>query len=99
VTDESKLRQDAARARKADALLNDELLTEAFAKLKEGYLTQWEATTVEQQFLREKYWLAARMVGVVKDHLITVVANGKLASTELKRIEDEAERKKRFGIL
>jgi hypothetical protein len=35
----------------------------------------------------------------VRDHLVAVLTNGKLAAAELKQIAETAERKKRFGII
>ena len=48
---------------------------------------------------REKLFLAINIVGKVRDHLTSVIANGKLAQAELKELAEAAERRKRFGIL
>lgn len=96
---ETKLQQDEARAARAQKLIEDEILTAAFSDLKSAYLTQWEATTVDQDALREKYWLAHRIVGVVQNHLSTVVANGSLARAELNNLATLAERRKAFGTI
>jgi hypothetical protein len=44
-------------------------------------------------------FLAINIVGKLRDHLASVVANGKLAQAELKELAQTAERRKRFGIL
>jgi hypothetical protein len=97
--DESKLSQSAAKAARAQRLLDDELLAEAFKSLEDSYTAAWRATTIDQAPAREKLFLAINVVGKVRDHLTTVLTNGKLAAAELKQLAEMAERKKRFGII
>lgn len=97
--DEFKLHEAAKRGDEAKALLDSPLLAESFAKLKAGYLEQLMATDVTQTGIRDKCWMAARVVDVVKDHLITVANNGVVAKSDLDRLAKEGERKKRFGIV
>lgn len=99
MSDESALERAAARAVRAEALLDDEILNEAFAALEKSYISAWRATTVDDAAGREKLFLAINIVGKVRDHLAGVVANGKLARAELKELAETAERRKRFGII
>ena len=99
MVDESRLRQDEARARGADALLKNDLLNEAFKGLEDTYTAAWRSTTIDDVSAREKLFLAINIVGKVRDHLTAIVASGKLAQRELKDLADTAERKKRFGIV
>jgi hypothetical protein len=99
MSDESRLDQAAARAVRAQELLENELLSEAFSALEENYTAAWRATTIDDASGREKLFLAINIVGKVRDHLAAVVANGKLAQAELKELAQVAERRKRFGIL
>ncbi|QPF93766.1 hypothetical protein [Bradyrhizobium commune] len=99
MSDESSLERAAAKAARAEALLDDELLGEAFDTLETGYIAAWRATTVDDAAGREKLFLAINIVGKVRDHLAAVVANGKLARAELKELAETAERRKRFGII
>jgi len=99
MSDESKLRQDAARALRAQSLLDNELLAGAFKGLEEAYTSAWRATLIDDVAAREKLFLAINIVGKVRDHLAAIVNNGKLAQAELKQLAETAERKKRFGIL
>lgn len=92
--DETKLHKETSRAARAQQLLDNELLQEAFTKLRASYLAQWEATTVEEQLLREKYWLAHRIVNVVESHFSKIVSNGKLAQKQLNDMAALAELKK-----
>ena len=97
--DEIKLSEAATKAVRAQDLLDDELLTEAFKSLEDNYTAAWRATTIDDISAREKLFLAINIVGKVRDHLAAVVANGKLAQAELKELAQTAERRKRFGIL
>lgn len=99
MTDEIALTKATARATRAQRLLDDELLAEAFASLESSYIAAWRATTIEDITGREKLFLAINVVGKVRDHLNKVVSDGKLAQAELKQLAETAERKKRFGII
>lgn len=97
MVDEDKLSQDAARAARAQNLLDNELLKEAFASLRAQYSADLMGTTVDQQGARERLYLAHRIVGEVERHLITVVTDGKLAQRQLKALAEAAERKPRWA--
>ena len=96
---DDRLHDAISRASKADSLLKDELLTEAFASLEAAYIQAWRLTRPEDGDAREKLYLAVNVIGKLKQHLQSIVSNGKLADAELKELIDAAERKKRFGIL
>ncbi|HXH43586.1 MAG TPA: hypothetical protein VNK51_07045 [Bradyrhizobium sp.] len=99
MSEESALERTATRAVRAKALLDDEILNEAFAALEKSYIAAWRATTVDDAAGREKLFLAINILGKVRDHLAGVVANGSLARAELKELVETAERRKRFGII
>ena len=99
MSDEARLDQAAARATRAQELLDDELLSEAFSTLEDSYVPAWRTTAIDDMAAREKLFLAINIVGKVRDHLAAAVANGKLAQAELKELAQLAERKRRFGIL
>lgn len=92
-------KQAARRGDEAKALLDSPLLTECFAKLKQTYVDQLLATNVTETAFRDKCWMAARVVDVVKDHLVAVVNDGAVAKADLETLRQEGERKKRFGIV
>jgi hypothetical protein len=99
MTDETSLNGIATRGVHAGELLDNELLTEAFTALEANYASAWRATVIDDVAGREKLFLAINIVGKVRDHLASVVANGKLAQAELKELVQTAERRRRFGIL
>lgn len=96
---EFEIRQTAKRAEDARALLESPLLTECFAKLKQTYVDQLLQTNVTETAFRDKCWMAARVVDVVKDHLVAVLNDGAVAKADLETLRQEGERKKRFGIV
>jgi hypothetical protein len=98
MADESKLDRAVARAVRAQDLLGNELLSEAFGELENAYTAAWRSTTIDDVAGREKLFLAINIVGKVRDHLAAIVTNGKLAQAELKELAQVAERRKRFGI-
>lgn len=99
MSNEDNLSQATSRAVRARELLGDELLTDSFKALEETYIAAWRATTIDDVSGREKLFLAINIVGKVRYHLASVLANGKLAQAELKELAQVAERRKRFGIL
>jgi hypothetical protein len=99
MSDENRLDQAVAKGLRAQALLDNELLAEAFEGLEDNYTAAWRATTIDDVAAREKLFLAINIVGKVRDHLAAIVANGKLAQAELKELAQVTERRKRFGIL
>lgn len=96
---DDRLHNAITRASSASNLLNDELLAEAFKTLEASYMEAWRSSSVDQVDGREKLFLAVNIVGKVRDHLTSIVNNGKLAQSELNDLLQTAERRKRFGIL
>ena len=94
---DDKLALATARAARAQALIDDPLIIEAFDTITRAYLDAWNATTIDEQDKRERLWRAVKITGEVKKHLKTVISDGKLAQRE---IEDLARgRPKRFGLV
>ena len=96
---ETQLGEAVAKAMRAQDLLDNELLVEAFKGLEDSYGAAWRATTIDDVNGREKLFLAINVVSKVRDHLTLMVTNGKLAQAELKELAQTAERRKRFGIV
>lgn len=96
---EDELQHATSRASQAADLLKSELLQEAFTTLEDGYTAAWRATTIDQVAAREKLFLAINVAAKVRDHLTTVLNNGKLAQAQISEIVQAAERRKRFGII
>jgi hypothetical protein len=96
MTDEHRLNADVARQARAQALMADELLQEAFARLEDRYIEEWRVTPFRDTDARERLWQAVNVLRKVKDHLAKIVGDGRLAQRE---IDDLAQKRKRFGIV
>jgi hypothetical protein len=95
MSDEIKLNADLARQARAQALMENDLLQEAFVRLEERYLEEWRVSPFRDTDARERLWQAVNILRKVKDHLGRIVADGKLAQREIDQL---AQRRKRFGI-
>lgn len=93
------LHTDASRGARAERLLSDELLQEAFSELTEAYTEAWRDTNYKDTDGRERLWQALQIVRKVKSHLEAVVNSGKVAQRELDEIQRLGERKKLFGVV
>ena len=82
--------------RRAEALLRNDLLIEAFAILDAEYVKAWRLTHINDVNARERLFQAVQIVAKIKDHLGKVLNNGKLAQREL---DDLEAKRKRFGII
>jgi hypothetical protein len=96
MSEEGKLAAAMGRAARAQALIEDELLQEAFAALETRYVEEWRASQFRDTDARERLWQAVNVLRKVKDHLSRIVADGRLAEREMDAI---AQRRKRFGIV
>jgi hypothetical protein len=80
---EDKLEAAITRGVRAKELLSNELLQETFTRLEADYIQAWRQMPARDVDGRERLWQAVNIVGKVKDHLTTILNNGKLAQREL----------------
>lgn len=99
MANEDKLNHDKDRGAKADRLLADEMLTGAFADLRDSYIEAWRTSTARDTDGRERLWQAVQIVGKVEEHLKATAASGKLAQRELDDLARLGERRKIFGVV
>lgn len=92
------LHMESAKGARAERLLSDELVAEAFEAIERDYLDAWKKTGARDTEARERLWQAYQIAGKVRTHLLSVAANGKLAQKELEEIEALGERKKILGV-
>jgi hypothetical protein len=93
---EEQLAADLARSARAQALLSNDLLQDAFVRLEERYLDEWRVTQFRDTDARERLWQAINILRKVKDHLAKIVAHGSLAQREIDQL---AQKRKRFGVV
>ena len=80
---EDKLHIAIARGARAEALLGNELLQDAFVRLEQDYIDAWKISPARDTDGRERLWQAVNIVGKVRDHIVKVVNDGKLSQRHL----------------
>src|SRR5258705_8613578 len=86
MTDEGKLTAQMARASRAQDLMKDEMLQEAFERLEANYINAWRQSKPGQKDDREILYLAINAIGKLRDELRIMLDGGKLAMVELEEI-------------
>lgn len=84
--DDDKIARQIAEMGYAAALINNEFLWKQFDYLKQEYIAAWETMPARDTDGRERLWQAVQVVGKVRQHLTTVLNDGKIAKTDLDRL-------------
>ncbi len=66
------------RERRAQSLINDPLLNEAFDVLKEDLMNRWNHSGSTDLQARESIWLAMRLLDRIRGHLMSIVETGQM---------------------
>ena len=64
------------RERRAQSLIDDELLKEAFDVLKEDLMNRWSNSGSTDLEARESIWLAMRLLDKIHGHITSIVETG-----------------------
>jgi hypothetical protein len=88
---EDKLQTSIARGARAEALLKNELLQEAFVVLERDYIEAWKISPARDADGRERLWQAVNIVGKVRDHIVKVINDGKLSQRHLNDLSNSQE--------
>ena len=64
------------RERRAQLLIDDELLNEAFGVLKEDLMNRWSNSGSTDLEARESIWLAMRLLDKIHGHITSIVETG-----------------------
>ncbi len=78
-----KASEAIARGHRADALLTDPLMVEAFDKLEKAYFEGWKASDLRDTEGRERLFLAVGQLNRIRDHLKAVASSGKVEQATL----------------
>ena len=78
-----KLETQLRRGKRAQALLDDPLLKQAFEDLLETYKEEIFNTNFADDDKRKSLWMAYNMLDKIKGHLQTVMESGRLAQKDL----------------
>ena len=78
-----KLETQIRQAKRAEVLLNDPLLKQAFEDLLETYRQEIFNTNFADDDKRRSLWMAFNMLEKIRGHLQTIMESGKLAQQDL----------------
>ena len=67
------------RLQRAQALANDELLTEAFDALRTELMDRWENSASTEVEARESIWLGLQLLARVRRHIHSIIETGEMA--------------------
>ena len=67
------------REQRAQSLINDPLLKEAFDVLKEDLMNRWNHSGSTDLQARESIWLAMRLLDRIHGHINSIVETGHMA--------------------
>jgi hypothetical protein len=73
----------SARAAQARRLLDDPLLIEALANIRDGAIKAWESTSIDQTNARDMAWLTVKVVGRIEGELQSIIDNGAIAASRV----------------
>ena len=90
---EDKLHESISRGARAEALLKNDLLQEAFARLEQNYIDAWKISPARDTDGRERLWQAVNIVAKVRDHIVKVVNDGKLSQRHLSELAHSQRRR------
>lgn len=77
------IEQDLLRARQAESLLNNDLLKEILAEMKQAYVKQWLDSSPGDTETRERLYFASQVVDDVLKELRIALENGKVTQAIL----------------
>lgn len=79
------IREDIDRGAKAEKLLSDEMLVEAFELVRAAIIEKWESAPMRDRDGAHELKLMLKLLGDVRANLEQAVNDGKLAAAELKQ--------------
>ena len=80
---EGVLRESMRKGQKAELLLKNEILIEAFEKLEQEYLNIIKNSDIADVEIRENAYKLIRSLQLLQRHIETVVSTGKIALHQL----------------
>ena len=84
MTDETKLQQDINKGNRAQLLLEDPILKEAFEVMEREMVEAWAASPARDVNGRENAFKMVHAIRKTRDLLRSYVSNGKLADAEIR---------------
>lgn len=87
--DETNLAADANKVFAAQNLLDSDLFKEGVAAIERELIDAWIASSPRDTEGRERCWTAVQQVRRLKTYFEQVLANGKFAQEELKKLTEQ----------
>jgi CTP:phosphocholine cytidylyltransferase-like protein len=82
------LNKQISQGKKAQLMLDEPLMKEAFNYLKSRYQEEIFNTSYSDHNQRQVLWMAYNMIEKIKGHLESVMTSGSLAQKELDQLQD-----------
>ena len=95
MVNEGKAREKMASAEKAEALLRNEILNDAFAYLENEFTQAWKRSPIEDATSRERLYMFCQNLDALKGYITRVVEDGKLAKAALNELQNRVKSEKR----
>ena len=92
--EQANLQKELTQSNKAKQLLENDLLKDAFIKLKTLYTESLFNTGANESETREKLWLAYQVLNKVEQHFKEILETGKLASKQMEDFRSQIKNKK-----
>lgn len=92
---DDKLEIAINKGARAEALLQSDVFNEAVGGLQAQLMERWKIAKDQDE--RERIWHCVNLTEQIKQAIVTVANNGKLAKNELERLT--TGRTRRFGIV
>lgn len=77
--DEAALHRKIERGQRAEHLAQDEALAAAFKEVEEVYVTKWQSSDALDVELRERAWIATRLLSDLRAQILHTVREGAAA--------------------
>ena len=92
---EGKVNLKMARQAKAEALLRNEILQEAFDYLDKEFVSAWRSSGIDDSAARERLYMLCQNLSALKGYIGSVVEDGKLARAALEELQNRQKFEKR----
>jgi hypothetical protein len=87
---------EVSRGLRAQAILDDTLVGEAFATIERECIAEWRRAPARDVEGRENLWLMLKLAERLRAHFESLINNGKLAGERIAQLEKE-RRLRLFG--
>lgn len=91
MTDEAKLRKQQDRGERAQRVLENELVQEAFDEIEKTIMQAWKDSPADAEKERYNAYLMYRLFNNFRSHFDHIVRTGEAANNELLQIKDPSK--------